>query len=229
MTPHCTALHARYPPAAPAGTSTCACARASRPRSQSAGQNEGGAPGGGVGQAPAPAPWAAAHPACPALPACGRAAGSGSAAAHTGRHPTLPWYRTARYLRGVDVVLAVPVPVHRPRFLRGARSTQRVGAVGGGRRRCALACVPGAGPRPIPLPSWDDQGPPAAPWLAHADTGGARRGRTPDCPSQAHNPPALRQAPDQGPPTCCSIVSTRGGSRPRSPRRSRSTSGCAVP
>lgn len=30
-------------------------------------------------------------------------------------------------------------------------------------------------------------------------------------------------------PTCCSMVSTRGGSRPRRPSRSRSTSGCAVP
>lgn len=46
-------------------------------------------------------------------------------------------------------------------------------------------------------------------------------------PNAAWKPPLGLYCPLPG--TCCSMVSTRGGSRPRRPSRSRSTSGCAVP
>lgn len=45
-------------------------------------------------------------------------------------------------------------------------------------------------------------------------------------PDIACAPPWLRHL---SPGTCCSMLSTRGGSKPRRPSRSRSTSGCAVP
>jgi hypothetical protein len=119
----------------------------------------------------------------------------------------------AAHLAGIDEVLAMPVAVHGPSNLHAAwagGAQRSAGRAHGSQRR------------------WTALGPPhklrSRRRQPYAPLGSTR------APSRPNLPPTLPALPPRKrSSTCCSMVSTRGGSSPRRPSRSRSTRGCAVP